>query len=144
MQTHRGMTILELLIALALIGILVSVAAPSLRTTVDVLSARAAREAAFGLLSRARALALQYGGAEIELDAVGDRIVVRRPSGVIEADQAFAPRGVDLQLDSTTTSVVLRYDAYGLGRMMSRTVTFTARSAQAGLTISSFGRARRW
>jgi len=144
METRSGMTVLELLLTLVLIGILAAIAAPAVRSTIDILSARAAREAAFGLFSRARGLALQHGGAEVELDAAADRMIVRRPSGAIEAEQAFAPQGVDLTLDSTITAVVLRYDAYGLGRMMSRTVTFSARSARAGLTLSSFGRARRW
>lgn len=144
MHTRSGTTILELFIALALIGILLSIATPSLRATFDLLAVRAAREAAFGLFSRARVLALQHGGAELELNAAADRITLRRASGAIESEQHFTEHHVDLSFDGGQDPIVLRYDAYGLGRMMSRTVRFTARTAQAGVTVSSFGRVRRW
>ena len=144
MKTRSGVTLFELLIALMLIGVLTSIAAPSLRATTDLLAARAARETAFALFSRARVLALQHGGAEIELNARQDRITLRRASGAIEYEHEFGSQDVDLTLEGTTDPVILRYDAYGLGRMMSRTVRFSARSANAGVTISSFGRVRRW
>ena len=44
----------------------------------------------------------------------------------------------------TADPVQLRYDAHGLGRMMSQTLTFALGHARAGLTVSSFGRVRRW
>ncbi len=144
MHARPGFTLFELLIALTLIAVFASVAAPTIRSTTDILAARAARELAFGVFSRARAIALQHGGATIELNATSDRITLRRASGAVEYEAYFAGQGVDLSLDGSADSVVLRYDAYGLGRMMSRTLRFQARSAQAGLTVSSFGRVRRW
>lgn len=144
MQTHSGVTLFELLIVLVLIGTLMSVAAPSIRSTTDILNVRAAREQAFGLFSRARVIALQHGGAEIELSGIQERITLRRASGAIEAEHYFDPQHIDFGIDGGSDPVVLRYDAYGLGRMMSRTLRFTAHGAEAGLTISSFGRVRRW
>ncbi len=145
MQTNRmGATLFELLLVLAFGGVFCSLSLPSLRSAMAVLAVRAARENAFGMFTRARALALQQGGAEIEVSGRHDRLTVRSPSGAIQHEQSFAEHRIDLLLDGTTDPVVLRYDGYGLGRMMSRTVTFTARGARAGLTISSFGRVRRW
>jgi prepilin-type N-terminal cleavage/methylation domain-containing protein len=144
MQARPGFTLYELLIALTLLGVLLSFALPAIRSTTDMLAARAARELAFAVFSRARAIALQHGGAEIELSGARDRITLRRASGAIEYEAHFTGQGVDLSLDGAADSAVLRYDAHGLGRMMSRTIRFTARRAQAGLTVSSFGRVRRW
>ena len=138
-----GATLFELLIVLVLLGIFASLAAPSMRRTMDVLAVRAAREAAFGLFAHARALALEHGGADIVLHARGDRIQVRTADGAVRHELQLAPQHVDLVVEGGDP-VVLRYDAYGLGRMMSRTVTLRGQSAAAGLTISSFGRVRRW
>lgn len=140
MAPRTGATLYELLIALSLIGVLLSIAFPNMRSSLDALNARAAREAAFALFSRARVMALQQGGANIMIDARGDRI--RISTGQTSYEQFF--RDADLVIEGREDTVTLRYDAHGLGRMMSRTVTFKARSKTAGLTISSFGRVRRW
>jgi prepilin-type N-terminal cleavage/methylation domain-containing protein len=140
--TRTGVTLPELLIALILIAVLLSLALPSLRNGLDGLAVRAARETAFALFSRARVIALETGGAQVELDATHDVITLRAASGAVQHEQHFS--GADLILEGNDASVVLRYDAHGLGRMMSRTLSFRVRSAAAGLTVSSFGRVRRW
>lgn len=138
---RRGATLYELLIALCMMATLLSLALPRAGTALDGLRSRAARETAFALFSRARVTALQQGGASIMVDALGDRIVVATREN-IEHEQLFPD--VDVRLGGSADTVTLRYDAHGLGRMMSRTVSFQVRSKTAGLTISSFGRVRRW
>jgi prepilin-type N-terminal cleavage/methylation domain-containing protein len=142
-SNRPGITLLEMLITLSVIAVLMSIALPKFHKSIDILAVRAARESAFGSFSRARMIAQQHGGAAIELNSIEDRITVRTPAGAIVNEELFAPQDVDLELDGAD-SVTLRYDGYGLGRMMSRTLSLRARSAQAGLTISSFGRVRRW
>ena len=137
-----GATIFELLIVLSFFGVLLSITVPSLRSGMDALAARAARETAFALFSRARVIALQNNGAEIQIDAALDHIAIRTSDGTLEREQHF--EGTDLILEGESENVTLRYDAHGLGRMMSRTLLFRTREAKAGLTISSFGRVRRW
>jgi Tfp pilus assembly protein FimT len=139
-----GATLFELLITLTLLGILLCIAAPRIRSSTEILAVRAARESAFGLFARARSLALQEGGAVVELSAAADRITIRSASGAIAQELLLGPQAVDLLPDGSPDPVQLRYDAYGLGRMMSRTVSFQAGAARAGLTVSSFGRVRRW
>lgn len=142
MRQQRGTTIFELLILLCFVSILLSIALPTLRSSMDALAARAARESAFALFSRARVIAWQNGGAEIFVDPAQNYIAVRTAAGAIERDQHFIHS--DLIVEGVAAPLVLRYDAYGLGRMMSRTIQFHTRSAKAGLTVSSFGRVRRW
>ena len=137
-----GATIFELLIVLSLAGVLISLAFPSLRSSMDGLTVRAARETAFALFSRARITALQNSGAEIHIDAARDYMAIRTSAGALEREQHFA--SADLIIDGAADSIVLRYDGHGIGRVMSRTLQFRHRSASAGLTISSFGRVRRW
>lgn len=140
---RRGTTLYELLLVLTLLGVFASIAAPSLKSSMDALTVRAAREAVFVLFARARTQALQHGGAEIFLSASADRIQLRTPQGIVSDELLLAPRHVDLFVEGTDP-VVLRYDGHGLGRMMSRTISLRARDASAGLTISTFGRVRRW
>ena len=137
-----GATIFELLIVLSFFGVLLAVAVPSLRSGMDALAVRAARETAFAMFSRARVIALQNNGAEIQIDAAHDYIAIRTTDGEFEREQYFD--GTDLIIEGGSDIVTLRYDAHGLGRMMSRTLFFRTREARAGLTISSFGRVRRW
>jgi Tfp pilus assembly protein FimT len=144
MQTNRtGASLIDLLITITLLGTLLAIALPSLRDTMSVLAVRAARETAFGMFARARIVAQQQGGADILLDPGADRIAIRSASGTLITEAFFAPHGVDVRVDDPDT-VTLRYDSYGLGRMMSRTIRFVTRGDSAGLTVSSFGRVRRW
>ena len=141
---HPGATLYELLITLALIGVLTTLSAPQLQNTMQILAVRAARESAFGMFTRGRALALEQGGAILEISARDDRVTIRSPSGSIQDELWLGEQRVDLLPDGGPDPVQLRYDAYGLGRMMSRTITLASGAARAGLTVSSFGRVRRW
>lgn len=144
MQTNRiGASLFELLITLSVVAVLLSISMPRLHAGMNALAVRAARESAFGLFSRARVVAIQHGGSSIHLSAREDRMSVRSASGEIVAEELFQMRDVDLTI-AGADSVTLRYDGHGLGRMMSRTIGFNSHDAQSGLTISSFGRVRRW
>jgi prepilin-type N-terminal cleavage/methylation domain-containing protein len=143
LHRRQGFTLFELLLTLTVLSVLLSLAFPRMQRGMDGLAVRSARENAFALLARTRVLALHEGGAELEVDATNDRITIRSGNGVLAAEQSYQEHNVDLILDGVAQQVVLRYDSYGLGRMASRTLRFRTGSAEAKLTISSFGRARR-
>lgn len=143
LTNRKGTSLFELLITLSVVATLLSLITPRLSSGMNGLAVRAARESAFGLFSRARVVAVQEGGASIQVDALEDQITLRSASGEIVTEERFRDGDVDLVIEGAD-SVTLRYDAHGLGRMMSRTIAFHAQQARAGLTVSSFGRVRRW
>jgi type II secretory pathway pseudopilin PulG len=134
--------LLELIIALTLLAILATLSLPGARHGLDGLRVRQAREATFALATRARAVALERGGANLILDLAGSGARVEAADSVIVAAARFAE--CDILVAGATGTVTLTYDARGLGRMASRTVRFECGRAQAGLTFSSYGRVRRW
>jgi Tfp pilus assembly protein FimT len=132
----------ELLLVLTLLAILSTAAAPNARAGMDGLRVRHAREAAFALATRTRAIARERGGADLVLDLENRQARIQDTDGTVLAVAAFPDCKVEVT--GATARVVLRYDAHGLGRMASRTIRFERGSAQAGLTVSAYGRIRRW
>lgn len=137
------MTFTEVLIVLCLTMILLMFAMPTARSGMDAVRVRAAREAAFGLATRTRSVALARGGADIIFDLDRRTAQVVASDGVVVSTASFADYDVDIASDDASR-VMLRYDARGIGRMASRTVHFVRGDARAGLTFSSYGRVRRW
>ena len=136
------MNLLELLLVLTLIAILSIAAAPAARAGMDGLRVRHAREGAFALATRARALARERGGADLVLDLAKRQARIEDSEGSVLAVASFPDCRIEVA--GANAPVVLRYDAHGLGRMASRTIRFERGAAQAGLTVSSYGRIRRW
>ena len=136
------MSLTELLIVLCITGILAMLAVPTARNGMDAMRVRAAREAAFGLATRTRATALARGGADIVFDIPARTAQIVGSDGAVAATASFGEYDVEISSDAAT--IVMRYDARGIGRMASRTVRFVRGEAEAGLTFSSYGRVRRW
>lgn len=137
------MTLTEVLIVLCLTAILLMFAVPTARRGMDVVRVRTAREAAFGLATRTRSVALARGGADIIFDLDRRTAEIVASNGVVVSTASFADYDVDIA-SGNASRVLLRYDARGIGRMASRTVHFVRGDARAGLTFSSYGRVRRW
>lgn len=147
---NAGFTLLEALVAIAIVGVLAAIAAPSARRATDLAAVRAARDATATLLSRARSEATARGGAHLSIDLASSRLVVRsgRPGAGGDAIASFDLRerfGVRVESGGVSTGTVsLTYDAYGIGRVASRSLRFRRGPADAGLTVSSYGRVLRW
>ncbi len=143
---HPGTTLLELVCALGVIGILLGLTMPPLRSARDVFAVRAARDAIVGASARARAHAVHHGGADLRIDinARSLRIVTR--DGVIdEATPITRSLDVRIQLDGTqATSATVPYDALAIGRLASRTISLRRGNVTGGVTFSSYGRPRIW
>jgi len=141
---RSGATLLELLVTLTLLGILYGLALPRARRGLDALRVRSARESAFGVAMRVRALAQARGGATLVIDVPAHTISAIDSQGIAAESVHLAAFGVDILADGAADRVRLRYDGRGIGRMASRTIRFRKGSVEAGLTFSSFGRVRRW
>ena len=140
---RHGFTLLELTGVQTLLALAASLSFPVSRSVRERLSVIGAREELVGLIKRARAEALRGGGSTL--------IVVRNPAEVrIEARGELLHRvdvgatwRTELVLSGGRSTVELRFDASGLGRMAASSVTLTRGSAVARLIISAYGRVRR-
>lgn len=139
----RGFTLVELLVALALGALLLAVLFPRMDRLRDGLAVRGAREEVVGLLARARLQALLGEGAEVVALEGPSRIVVRAPRSVATRLDLEREYGVELVIPGPTDRATLRFDALGIGRMASRTLSFRRRDAEVFLSVSSYGRVRR-
>jgi prepilin-type N-terminal cleavage/methylation domain-containing protein len=149
MNTTRtsGHTLPELLVVLAVLAIAVSMTAPRVRSGLDVYAVRAARDATAAALAQARALAMARGSAVVVVDGAKGTVALEAPAGraVGEAVQVSALFHVDIEADDAPgATVVLRFDALGIGRFSNHTLRFHRGAFAAHLTLSSYGRPRRW
>lgn len=138
------MTLTETCLALTVVGILTTLAVPRARSGLDAIQVRAAREAAFGVLTRTRAVAMAQGGADLVVDTNDKTATVLNTAGAVLHATNFSPYDVAILADGSSARVTIRYDARGIGKMASRTLRFRRGTAESGLTISAYGRVRRW
>jgi len=147
LKNHSGVTLLELLNALALLAILFGFALPRLHHAIDVFSVRAARDAVLGAAARARGLAVARGEAQLLVEETGSLIAITTQGGTqrvssFDLNQRY---GVSLDItNSARTSALVEYDVLGLGRFAGLTVRLQRHSAVAGVTFSAYGRPRGW
>jgi len=140
----RGHTLLELAVALLLLTTLAGAFVPAARRYRDRMSVVSAREEVAGLLSRARALAPATAGASVHIRADAGQAWVQALDSVLSPVGLGGEDGVSVVLSGGRPSAVVRFDALGIGRVASLTVRFLRGQEQAGITVSSFGRIRRW
>ena len=147
MRERRGYTLLELIVVLALLAIAIGFVYPGARAAADAWAVRAARDATAAVLAGTRAAAIAHRGADL-------LVVPARGSVLMRTGGAGAPQPrLEVQRDWGVTvsspgfggdTIVVRYDAIGLGRIANRTLRFERGRAVAGLTIAAYGRVRRW
>jgi Tfp pilus assembly protein FimT len=138
------MTLTESCIALTLLGFLGTLAAPGAQHGMNVVKVRSAREAVFGIVTRTRTIAIAQGGADLVVDASEKTASVVNAAGTVIHTTSLTSYGVELSADGSSSRVTIRYDARGIGRMASRTLRFRRGNVEAGLTVSAYGRVRRW
>ncbi|MGH7481128.1 MAG: hypothetical protein ACRELV_03160 [Longimicrobiales bacterium] len=145
MAKLRGATLVELLLALALIALLIGVAVPGVRGPLDRLAVQSAATAVAGSTARARIEAVARGRAAVEIDVATGRLrlVVDGPVD-LETVDLRAEYGVRVSTIPPLPVVRLEYNALGLGVMASRSLRFRRGTAESGLVVSSYGRVRPW
>lgn len=143
---NPGVTLIELAIALVVIGVLLGTGAVPFARALDRYAVRGARDALAAGLAHARATAIASGGAELVIDlrAARYRVHIAGGSTAPPVDLRAQYRVVVSADGQAADSIAFRFDALGIGRMTSRTIRFRRGRAEAGLTVATYGRVRRW
>ncbi len=142
-----GFTLVELLFTLTVLAILVGLAYVPLRRGLDGLAVRFARDALAAGVARARAIAVARGGAALVVDARDARAWIETARGdTVGVPLDLAHRyGVRLETSGADGGpVLLAFDGRGLGLLANRTFLLRRGGQEARLTLSTYGRPRRW
>ncbi len=137
-----GTTLVELTVLLALLTILAGMTVSATATTRDGAAVRVARDAVGASIGRARSLARLHGSARVVLEP--DRVLVESPADSVRERLELQRFGSRLTVDGASGLVVLEFDRLGLGRLANRTIRLQRNRAEARLTLSAYGRVRRW
>lgn len=147
MRPRTGTTLLELAVAITLLGILTFLGTTAFASARDVLAVRSARDAIVAASARTRAYAVGHGGASLTIDATTGTLRIRTRDRLIdEATPIARSLGVHIQMDGAraTPTATLPYDALGIGRIANRTIAITRAGVSGGVTFSAYGRPREW
>ena len=138
---RSGYSLLDLTVALTLMGMGLGVLLPAARMQQDRMAVLAAREAVIAQIARARREARASGGAVVQLRRVGSRVWIE--AGVVAADTLGLEDRFGVRMESGAAAATIAFDALGVGRLASRTLVFSRGAAHAGVTVSAYGRVRR-
>lgn len=144
MIRRGGVSVIEMLVVLSLLGILLGMIAPGAVRWRDAAAVRGARDELAAGLAWTRLAAAAHGGASLVMDPAAARYwITMRDGATRRAVDLFDRYGVTLET-GTTDTLALEYDALGIGRVTSRTLRLRRGSAEGGLVVSGHGRFRRW
>ena len=141
---ERGHTLLELTVAVLLMATITGSLLPAAVRYRRKAAVVAARESVAGLLAEARAVAPGFAGAVVRIESDPWRAWIQVSDSVGRSIQLEEPAGVQVVLSRSRMRTEVSYDALGIGRVASETIRFRLDGEEAGLTVSSFGRVRRW
>ena len=140
---RAGFTLAELAGSLALLSILLGWGLPRLRAGLDRWAVLGAREALVSAVSSARATALERGGSWLVVDVEQATVTWGAGDDSLGWRGLSEARGVRV-LDGPGVGTVVRFDDLGRGQVASRTFTLVKGGARGGVSLSSYGRVRRW
>lgn len=138
-----GHSLIELLVVLGVLGILSGLAMPPAARARDRVAVRAARDELAAALALTRLTAATSGGAHLLVDPATGRVSITTARAEHPTLDLTRSHGVSLEVGGGGP-VEIRYDALGIGRFANRTIAVRRGAAVAGLTISAYGRFRRW
>lgn len=138
--SRSGFTLLELSTVLFLLGISLSALLPAALYQSDRAAVLGAREEVAGFFHRARFEAVTHGGAILHLEIAPASVGLLFGGEMVERSDLGKEYGVALELSRGRSDADLHFDALGLGRVASQTLTFTRGEARALLVISAYGR----
>lgn len=145
-RSDSGSSFIELTLALCVVAVLLGLAVPALGAARDRFTVRAARDALAAGIARGRALAVVHGGAIVVVDPAAGRLWVEGGGGEVLGTPVDLARqfGVSISADGAEGPARLRFDAMGIGRLANRTFRIRRGRAEAGVTLSAYGRVRAW
>lgn len=146
MYGRAGATLVDVVASLAILAIALTMGAPRLGAARDVWAADTARDAAIALITSARTEAIAHGSARVVVDPVRSELRVEAPAGVPRGDVLLTREswGVVVTVDHANTIVFIDFDGLGLGRLANRTLRFRRGGAESRVSLSTYGRPRRW
>lgn len=139
----NGYTLLELIAALSLIGIGLSIPATQIGSMADRWAVQAAREGMVAAHFHARSIARDGEGALLEVDVSSQTVRVTSGGTLRRTIPVGKDLGVVFALGGASTTAQLRFDPLGIGRSIGHTVTFSRGGESVQLVVSGFGRVRR-
>jgi prepilin-type N-terminal cleavage/methylation domain-containing protein len=139
----NGYTLLELLTVLTLLAVTASTIAPTARRLGDVAAVTVAREEIVAVIVEARASAMSRGASSVTVGTRPPRARISSRGVTLRAIALDRAGGVSVEVGGGRDSTTLRFDALGLGRFVSQTISLARGEASTSVVISSYGRVRR-
>lgn len=146
MRRRAGQTLADLIITLSVLGIVLAISAPRVGAMRANGAVRSARDAAASVFEQARTLAMSRGTSRVVVDPVAGTVSIEAPIGVAAGPvlRLTETWGVAVAAGGSGGAATIEFNAIGLGVVASRTITLTRGGARAGLSVSAYGRVRRW
>lgn len=133
----RGFTVIELIVAIVVAGILAGIALPAFGGVRSALAVRDAQQALASLQARARAHAVEFGQTvELHVDVSGDSMWIERNDTTLESVDLGADRGVDIQGAATHVTLCMNSRGYGDSGCTSFSSAVTISFVSAGETAT--------
>lgn len=145
-MNRRGMTLIEMLIVIGLIGLMAAMGIPRIGSAIAKQNVRSARAAVVSMHATARAAAIQRGIATSLVFDGNTLLVVSRHPVTGALDTVGEPQDFNRRygVTVTTTADTLQFDARGLGTATTDTRIVVSRGVYAdGIVINSLGRVLR-
>lgn len=144
-MTRRGMTLIELLIVIVIVGAVAGLAYPRVADGLRRESVRAARLAITGLHAKARANAIQRGRTSALVRSGDLLLIVSRNPVTGQPDTIGQPMDVNLEYGGAVamswTRDTLTFDARGIGQEATATTIVVSRGTYADtIVVSPVGR----
>jgi Tfp pilus assembly protein FimT len=137
-----GYSLIEITFVLMLSTLLLAVAVAPVSHARDVMAVRAARGDIAALLAVTRSTAITTGGATLVIAVDSGTAWIERGGGARIGDVQHIAARHGVELTAARSTISIRYDALGIGRMSNATIRVKSGSVTGTITVSSYGRVR--